>query len=239
MALKDSKHIIVQKYRPERRRLIIALLVVCLIASWWLLFDYGRSRGGYDSQEAGDERNELLSHIEVMKQENDRLREKNGMLEQAREVDSHAYQELDYTIRSLQNEILQLKEELAFYHGIVGSSGELKGLQIQNLKLEKNSDLNSYHFKIILTQFIKGTRQITGKVRLSVTGMQEGKHKDLQHEQVSINAANGMKFKFKHFQVLEGDILLPEGFVPISVKLTATPYGSTQPPKERIFSWQV
>ena len=57
--------------------------------SWWLLFDYGRSRGGFDSQLASEEREELLTYTRVMKKENTHLREKNSMLEQAQEVDRY------------------------------------------------------------------------------------------------------------------------------------------------------
>ena len=137
----------------------------------------------------------------------------------------------------LQDEVLELKEELAFYRGIVGSSNELKGLQIQSLKLEKNGENNSYHFKLILTQFIKGTRQIKGNVRLSVTGMLKGWQKELMHDEVLMQTSRKLKFRFKYFQEIEGDFVLPEGFVPMNIKLRAIPIGEGQTSKEKIYNW--
>ena len=48
---------------------------------------------------------------------------------------------------------------------------------------------------------------------------------------------NDTKFRFKYFQELQGEIVLPEGFVPLRITLNIDPVDKSQKPIEQTFSW--
>jgi hypothetical protein len=47
-----------------------------------------------------------------------------------------------------------------------------------------------------------------------------------------------LSFRFRYFQDLDGEVLLPEGFQPVRVTVTATPQGGRNE-VERSFDWLV
>ena len=138
---------------------------------------------------------------------------------------------------SMQSENMELKEELEFYHGIVGSADEVRGLQIRNFKLTKDESSQSFRYRLILTQFVRGNRYISGNVSLSVSGVHNGLEKSLSQEDFVQQGSDDMKFRFKYFQELQGEIVLPDGFVPLKITLDITPLDKSHKPIEQTFNW--
>lgn len=237
MKIKDSTHVIVKSRHPARKSLVVSLVMIAVVVSGWLLYEYGRLSSGFDGAEARRERSTLQSRIKEQEQEITRLAQQNEILIQGKGIDRLAYAEVDRSLTELQTENMELKEEVAFYRGIVGSAGESRGLQIRNFRLTKNGVAQGYRYRLILTQFVRGNRFVNGHVSLTVSGVHEGMEKQLSHEEFVKEAIDNMKFRFKYFQELQGDIVLPEGFVPLKITLSIVPQDQSLKQIEQSFNW--
>ncbi len=233
----QSSHVIIKSHHPRRRRIVLVLVLVALAAAGWGLYEYGRARGGYDRLEAAREREALEAVIAGLRSRNEALRARIAVLEQASEVDRHAYAEVDQTLKALQDELLELREEVAFYRGIVGPADISKGLQIQSFMVKRNGQTNSYHYRLIMTQYGKNARPVQGVAKMTVTGVLAGRQVRFELKEIDSRQRPYMKFRFKYFQELKGDMELPEDFVPLKVILKTIPRGKGAKTTERAFNW--
>ncbi len=215
----------------------MTLLVACLMLGGWGLFEYGRERGGYDRLAATRERQALLETIAGLEARNSELSARIAILEQASEVDRHAYAEVDQTLKSLQDELLELREEVAFYRGIVGPADISKGLHIQSFMVKRGAGANTYHYRLIMTQYGKNTRPMKGVARMSVAGVLDGRQVEYDLKALDPRKRPYMKFRFKYFQELTGDLELPEGFLPLRVILKTVPQGKGARATEKVYNW--
>ena len=161
----------VKHHNPWKTRVFILLGLLALGVSGWSLFDYGRYQAGYDSTEFDLERRRLVALVDEMHAEIEQLREHRAQLERAAQIERQAYNELDTNLKVLQDEILELKEELAFYRGIVSPRDASRGLRLQRFSLEPNG-LRSYRYTVVLTQVLKNDRLAQGRVKLFIDGLQ-------------------------------------------------------------------
>ena len=228
-----SHHII--KARPRRQLQLMWLAgAVAMVLVLWGLFEYGRYHAGFDllaAQEQREEEKRLVADI-------DRLREQKAILERSSQIEQEAYKELQGTVNTLQDEILELKEELAFYRGIVSPSGNKKGLNLQSFELTPGRDGRTSHFKMVLTQVLNNGSVAYGNIALSVAGIQEGAEKEYTLAQLSDNTKE-LRFRFKYFQSFEGDISLPEGFIPSKVNLVVKPRSRKHKQLTESIDWMV
>lgn len=227
----------VQSHSRWRRIIIGVFLAVCLIVGGWSLYDYGRYTAGYDSAAAAEARLRMMEYINELEAENQRLQQRVALLQQGSEVDRHAFKDVSQSLKSLQDEVYELKEEVAFYRGVLESGDTDKGLQIQSLMLENGGQRHEYRFKLVLTQVMADTRVIQGDVEMTVYGMKDGAEQALPLSKLTRNGVGDLHFRFKYFQKLQGRITFPKGFMPTRVALRVVPKGRSRASLEKTFVW--
>lgn len=215
----------------------VGLIALAVGACGYLLYEYGRFSSGYDNSSTEREMESLQSRLEDQELEIAHLAKQNEILAQGKEIDRLAYTEIDQTLTDLQKENMELKEEIAFYRGIVGTAEEVRGLQIRNFKLIKNDIPRNYRYRLILTQLIRGNRFVSGHVILAVSGVHNGIEKSLSQQEFVREDEDDMKFHFKYFQELQGEIVLPDGFVPLKITLSIIPQDNPRKTIEQTFNW--
>jgi len=151
-------NLVVKAHRPWKSKFIWGIVLLVLLISGWTLFDYGRYLAGYDSRDTESEIEGLLQTQAHLEKRIELLREDKAVLERAAQIERKAYNELDTTLKILQAEILEHKEELAFYRGIVSPKDSSSGLYLQNFFLTQNGDTRNYRYKVVLTQVLKNSR---------------------------------------------------------------------------------
>lgn len=226
----------VKHHHPWKTRVFIILGLLAFAVGGWSLFDYGRYKAGYDSAQADLEQLRLVALVDEFAGEIDYLREQKAQLERATQIERKAYNELDTTLKILQGEILELKEELAFYRGIVSPREASRGLRLQRFNLEPNG-LRSYRYTVVLTQVLKNDRLVKGRVKLFVEGLQNNEPKTLDLSALSENSVKELSYSFKYFQNLEGELELPSGFRPMRATAQILPSGRQQDMIEKTIDW--
>jgi len=164
------------------------------------------------------------------------LKIKIVQLEQGRKVDAVAIQEVKVSLKEQQQEILELREGIAFYRGIVSPSEAKTGILIQRFELTPLAEKGLFHYRLVLTQVLKNERVAKGKVEVRLLGVLDGRSHQLSLSEVSDISNKAMKFRFKYFQLFEGDLILPEAFSPHTVEVIVKPQRSNSVINEN-FPW--
>ena len=209
-----------------------------MLLAAWALFEYGRFSAGFDSFKAGEQHKKLVKRSDDLESQITSLREQKAVLERDSQIKQKAYDELDTTLKVLQGEILELKEELAFYRGIVSPRDAAQGLHLQRFKVEPNGKPRGFRYKVILTQVLKEDRTARGTLSITIEGVQNNEAKVLGLQDVSEKHIKELEYSFRYFQNMEGDIQLPQGFKPQRVTIKAVSRNrSNQDPLEKTFDW--
>lgn len=235
MAKRTDPRIVIKEHRPWRGWLFsIVLITVSGIAGWLLpsrlplLLEQTQDT----PQSPALSSQEQLSHLQ---QENIRLRERLARIQRELEVEQHARADLSANLVNLQDEILGLKRQLATYKGLVKSLEE-KGLHIQDLTLSKTATERLLHYRLVLTQGRRVDRLTQGQVHLAIQGVLDGKPARFGLDTLSKGIP--LMFKFKYFQILEGELLLPRNFKPTQVKIALIPKDNPSQLVEQTFDWR-
>lgn len=233
-----TKHrMVVRPHRPLRNGMVYAALTVLVALAIASAFEFGRLRAGFDADSAGREQDRMTSEIDALTGENRELRERIALLERSSEIDREAREQVQANLAAMQDEVLELREELAFYRGIVSPEDAQAGLRIQSFKLATGPDGGLYHFRLVLIQAIKHDRRATGSVEVVVHGVRDGQPVSMSLQELVTAETDELAYSFKYFQDFEGDIRLPDGFVPARVDIAVMPGGRASDAIRRTIQW--
>jgi len=153
------------------------------------------------------------------------------------------------TNKALNRKMLEVEEELTatrknqlLYDDILSADDLHKGLHIRHFDLrEKESDEQNkrYHYTVILSQVRGGKKILKGQYVIRITGTEEGKKKSYSHRELAANGVEAERnFSLKYYQSLEGDIAIPQGFVPEKVTLWIIPKNKKYSTKRKAYQWE-
>ena len=226
--------LVVKNHNPVQFMIVIAVIIIAAVVGGWYLMNTGRTQAGFDFSYLEKEYEQLKSQHETLVNENRSLREQVVSLKQGGKIEEQAYGEVRDSLTGLQDEILELKEEVAFYRSIVTPGESSKGLRIQKFDVESTGQKRGYRYKLVLTQVIKNKYLTKGNVDIVIEGVHGVEPRELLLTDVSTSKSKSLPFKFKYSQSFEGDILLPEDFIASRVKLNIK---SNRANIEKIVKW--
>lgn len=231
------KRQIIRQYRPGRTIALVIIGAIAIGASAHLLYQNASGWARDQLAAVEEERDELVNTVDALRNENVTLRERVAILERTQQVEGKAYEGVDQHLRSLQDEVLALKEEVAFYRGIV-SAGKEKGLKIQTFVVDKEASPGAYRFQLVLTQHLKRVKMISGTVKLKVLDEENGRPTNLLLSDSNGQQGDALNFEFKFFQRIEGRFTLPDGFKPDRLQIQVVSKGKKPASVEKSFEWQ-
>lgn len=167
------------------------------------------------------------------------MRQEIADLKLGSEVDHKATEDVRLSIAKLQNNIAGLEEEIRFYKGVMLPNVEEKGLRIERLDINSTNNSAKLRYRLVLTQVVEKHEFIQGTVEISLLGRQGGTEKAIQLDEVADLKSNVIRFRFRYFQNIEGEITLPAGFEPREVIVVAKSSGNKNRRLERKFEWLV
>ena len=232
--------LVVRSHQPRRAGVLWAVGVVLLVASAYVLYEWGRYRGGYDGLRADREQRALIDELAELQQENTVLREEIALLSTARDVDSEAYERVESTLADLQSQIQMQKEELAFYRGIVAPADGSSGLKIQELSVTPGLAGREYRLRLVLVMAsARHDRSVSGSVSLELEGARNGSPATYKLSELVGDSNAAIGFSFRYFQDFERELTLPAGFVPDRIMVEVTPKGRSAKVIKQTFEWSV
>lgn len=201
-------------WRAVHARRFLAVLLVLLAAFGGLLW-------------VANSPPESGATVAQLREENARLRGQLLVLRQASAVDRQAYAEVEKSLRDYQDQVMELKQEVEFYRGILAPSAGRPGLRLQSFKVASNGLPRGYTYKMVLSQVLVEVRTVTGTASFTLQGTENGVPRELTLRELG-QPGGAVRFRFKYFQSVEGDVELPEGFMPLRVLVRVRPGGGDE-----------
>lgn len=220
--------IIIRQHRPRLRLLLTAAVAMALALSGWGLYRYTKKSAVADFEKATSERDRLLDERRALTQQLRTARKEIGDLrdalayaEQSKAIDGDACKTVKDSLAKLEAESASLREQLAFYRGIVSPKEARAGVRVQDLKMRKTA--TGWKYELVLIQSVREESRIAGNVELSIEGLQGAKNTQLTLSELVTSGDKNLVFSFKYFEEFSGEFRLPAGFKPTRVLVTLKP----------------
>lgn len=212
----DRRYILVQRkhrygYHRALKLAAIALLIA-LVASV-LGFQWGLRSKIHALQETET----LENQLEEKGTQVESMRSELAVHKHGNEVERQVSEHLRLEIVALQNRLLEHEQSIAFYKGIL-EPRNTQGLSIHSVALSQKSVSGRFSFKIVLVQPLDSAKEAAGSLVISVSGLQAGKKQRIEWSKLS-GEAPVPRFRFKVYQDITGELVLPESFMPESIAL--------------------
>ena len=176
----------------------------------------GLVAGGYWFGQADD--GNALAQLSEVTAENKRNKLALSQTAISLEIERNTIVEMNATILRQQSELIEQQSALRFYQKVMAPGDTENGVKIEDVKLEAGISANHYRFQLVLAQLEKRKRYIKGEVRLAVIGSESGQPKIINLTK-QIKNTSALKFSFLYFQSIEGEFVLPQGFIPEQLEL--------------------
>lgn len=219
-------------------RLAVLVTLFLVVAGGWLLYTWGGMHAERTLSSLRMERTRLAGRVAQLEQHNTELQRQFAAAERARQIDQQAYSAYRKSRTELEHTITALREELAFYRGIMAPEREIEGIHAQDFALTPGLGADQYHFRLVMVQMGNDNQVIQGQIGIRVRGMEAGEAKTYDHASLSLNpdADSDIKYRYRYFQVIEGDWALPEAFEAHEVVVRADPKGKGET-QSWTFAW--
>ena len=220
--------------------MVRAFLAVLVVVFGYLVFEFGRIQANYNIVDAAAERQSYEDRIEGLQAEIVGLKEHVVLLETYRVIDKEAYKDVETSLMALQAKIQEQTDAIAFYRGIVSPTDGAAGLRVQDLKLTRGSVERAYNVRLVLVQSLKHDRKVSGDVKLTVVGDQDGAEASIEFAQLSpADASKSWPFSFRYFQDFDREIVLPDGFTPEWINIEVLSKTRSIDSIDESFAWAI
>ena len=237
-AVKGSKQhqMVVVPYRPLYKAMIFLAFLLALAAFSWLTYQFGNNQGLELKVEVVREKDMIIKQLAESRARVNEMRQQIADLTVGGEIDNKANEEVRQTIENLQNLLAEQDEEISFYKGVMLPNVANKGLRIERLDISSTVP-GRVKYSLLLTQVVDKHDYVQGGLQISLFGQDDGLEKTFQISELDRDKAEAIKFRFRYFQNINGELQLPEGFIPREVMIVAQSSGSNAQRLEKRFDW--
>jgi TolA-binding protein len=235
--------VIRQPRKPWLRVAWVAGLSALAVVMVWLAvvaarfaFEDDAERTRRDLASLREARKTLNQSLRAVRAENETLREELAFQRQTQEIETQASELLETQLQEQQREILALREQLAFYRGIVSPDVARAGIRVHSLRLSRVGDSAQFRYELVLAQAVRQRRTASGQWALTIEGVEQGRPATRDWPTLA-GADAPVRFNFQYFQEFDGLIKLPPGFVPERIRVQLTPEGASSATTE-IWDWR-
>ena len=227
-------------YRQRRTRLlalVAALLLVLVMAvGFWLGQRAAYSGMGIDPQTYRRFQQALPeAHADLLSLSRELQVERTR-----HQVDRRALELLRGDLAAQKEEIASLEEGLRFYRGLMAPGEIAQGLSLRDIELVQQGNGERYAFRIVVQQEARKHVTLKGELYAEVSGTRDGERVSYPIADLSEDVEGSVvPLRFRYFQAIEGELMIPEGFVPEAVSVVAS---TSSPRKAEVrgqYPWQV
>ncbi|MBO6703024.1 MAG: hypothetical protein JJ921_11855 [Pseudomonadales bacterium] len=236
--VKGSKQhqMVVVPHRPMYKAMIFMAFLVAMAAFSWLTYQYGKNEGLALKVEIVEEKERIARQLIESQQMISEMRQEIADLQVGGEIDDKANEEVRQTIEQLQEQIAQLNEEVNFYKGVMVPNAADKGLRIERLDVSSNVP-GRVKYSLLLTQVVDKHDYVQGAVQISLLGQEGGLERSFNLSELDEQKEASVRFRFRYFQNINGELMMPEGFEPREVMVVAQSSGANVQRLEKTFDW--
>lgn len=240
--VKGSKQIkmVVVPHKPMRKViLILSTLFMAVFLSSAGVY-YGYNRGTNENIEVRIERDQLSIEVNTLQSQLEIIQQDLVNIEQASLVDKQALVEVQEMMVGLRETNAQLEEDVLFYRQIMSPENDESGLVIGQLDLSATEEENRIRYHIELKQLTNNENLISGYTNVNILGTQDGNEVSFPLRSLAQNESQlDIRLQFRYFQNIEGELVIPDDFIPVAVQILAVSQGDNAKTVQKNFAWLV
>lgn len=166
----------------------------------------------------------LEQSVKNLKHENETLTKQLNILQVEIDVATLSQQKTFEEIKQGLDREKALQKDIAFYQQIMAPELTQQGFIIDAFNVVRSLSMRSYRFEIVMTQreLIKNT--LKGNLDITLVGSEDGESKQYTLQSLLVDQSQELVFGFKYFQVVEGELQLPENFQPEKILIHSDIY---------------
>lgn len=236
--VKGSKQqrMVVVPYRPWIRYALLAGVLTA--AALGFAFGYFDAANEFATTSADNQ--QMALELADAQDELQGLRSQVVMSGRTSIMDQRANEEVQETINSLRQRVMQLEQDVMFYRQVMTPELAEPGLIIAEFTVRPTDLPDNYRYRAVFRQAGAGDRELKGKVQIDVAGMRAGEKVLLPlQEFVSGTETVNTILNFRYFQNIEGELVVPADFLPMQVEIRAESMEPQQRKLEKLFNWTV
>nr|WP_242003025.1 DUF6776 family protein [Vulcaniibacterium tengchongense] len=150
----------------------------------------------------------------------ERLRQREATLARSDQISRAANREIQSTLAAREQEIADLRANLAFYERLVGATEQPKGLNVHSAQFAAEAG-GTWRYQIVLTQSLNRGGVSRGQLRFAIEGVRDGKLATVEWDELhQRSGVPPQAYSFRYFQQLDGSVMLPPGFTPQRVRVS-------------------
>jgi hypothetical protein len=208
------RSVVVQQHPNLFRWLMVSAAVLGLT-----LFLTGFFAGGYSglswSHSVSSENDYLREQLQLAHKQLDELQQWRANTETREEIEVGALELVRRELAEQQEIIAELEQGVRFYKSLMAPGEIIEGLSVRGIDLIPGVEDGRYQFRILVQQSARKHNLLTGTLRVELQGLQDGEQTDLELSGLSEQVPKpDIRLRFKYFQAIDGELELPEGFVP-------------------------
>ena len=178
-----------------------------------------RIDGGRDAV-AADELRSLRSHVMELDAELTRLRGIAGAGESSIQLERATLRKLSQQVQLLESENALLKEDLAFFEGILPSSGGGEsGIRIDRFRVERGMKSGEYRYKmLVINGAAAQAKEFRGSLELLVRVKQGGRESEIRFPSEERPESLKYQVEVNGFHRIDGVFEIPQGMDVLSAE---------------------
>jgi hypothetical protein len=224
-----------------RAPLVVAGAAALLVLAMPVLYGLAQNASLGDSRrlarEATEARTEvarLARQVRDLDGDNQDLRQELVDLQKGREIDRQAYGEVQNALSEEQHQVANLREQLAFYRGVMSPQALESGLHVNELRISRLG-ADRFRYDLVLVQAARQERRANGRAELRLIGRDRVAQRSIGLSE--LGGPEALPFSFRRFQEFSGEFQLPAGLTPQRVVISLRSDRGDTPQVEQEFEW--
>ncbi len=234
--VKGSKQerMVVVPYRPLRRVLLLGsvmgLLIGGVLAGHWVGIRSAGNTGGRLAT--------AQQRLDVLEAENAGLKQELALRERSSVMDQQVSNEIQSTVAELREYIASLEQDVQYYRQAMTSEFEEVGLVVGEIDVKASNDPQRFHYKLVMRQQESEGQYLIGHVNVDVVGQLAGRKLSIPLRELTEDEDQlDIRLRFRYFQNIEGDLMLPPGFVPEQIEINAVATAPMAKSISKSYNW--
>lgn len=181
--------------------------VTLVIAAW--MYDAGRRFAGFDSSQTQEELAQLRASTARLEAENAKLRSLTDAADAKLKMEQSAQTQLVAQLKQFELENVRLKEDLAFFEGLVPNGQRDERLSIHRFTVQPGSQPGEYRYRLLVMQGGRRDQPFQGRIQFLGEVQDKGRSAMIPLAGQGLSDSGFQALSFRFFQRVEGSFRAP------------------------------
>ncbi|MBL4583166.1 MAG: hypothetical protein JKX83_00985 [Pseudomonadales bacterium] len=215
-----------------------AALLAVVVSAFAATYQLGLVTGTQYSERAAAETRRLRAEVLVSVQDIETQSLDLGRLRARAKLNAQSEKLVRTEMIQLTHRLVQLQKENSIFRKVMDPESFEKGLSIRSWDVKPSALLHHFKFELVIQQLASRHPLVNGSVIVEISGVEDGEQRTIGLSRISEQfSKRKIKLRFRYFQEIRGEMVLPPRFIPETVHVIARSRGKRPQTREKSFEW--